>query len=222
MISFNQSRLVWLSRWRWLAFVFSWMSLPLYAGNLSLQTLHEVEVQYGQVGLQRLARWEQLVWDIRYHSEMDQLSEVNEFFNHLRFRRDWDHWQQEDYWATPIETLASNGGDCEDFAIAKYFTLRQLGIPARTLRITYVKALTLNEPHMVLTYYPESGEPLVLDILVPELLPASARTDLLPVYSFNADGLWQSKNRNEELLLGSADEIAMWRSLKRRLGAEAL
>ena len=75
---------------------------------------------------------------------------------------------------------------------------------------------------MVLTYYPDNGEPLVLDILVPELLPASARTDLLPVYSFNADGLWQSKNRNEELLLGSADEIAMWRSLKRRLGGEAL
>jgi len=199
-----------------------WLSWPLFAGNLSSEILHKVELEYGQPGLQRVARWEQLIWDIRYLATEQQLKEVNDFFNTLRFRTDQDHWQQADYWATPVETLASNGGDCEDFAIAKYFTLRQLGVPARNMRITYVKALKINEPHMVLTYYPKRGEPLVLDILVSELLPASRRTDLLPVYSFNADGLWQSKNRNEESLLGSADEIAMWRNLKQRLGMDTL
>ncbi|MGB3623125.1 MAG: transglutaminase-like cysteine peptidase [Ketobacter sp.] len=199
-----------------------WLSLPLFAGNLSSEILHKVELEYGQPGLQRVARWERLIWDIRYHATEQQLKEVNDFFNVLRFRTDQDHWQQADYWATPVETLASNGGDCEDFAIAKYFTLRQLGVPARNMRITYVKALKINEPHMVLTYYPKQGEPLVLDILVSELLPASRRTDLLPVYSFNADGLWESKSRNEESLLGSADEIAMWRNLKQRLGMDTL
>lgn len=192
------------------------------AGVLPLEIKGKVYDQYGQQGVERVERWEQLVWDITYHNIPDQLREVNQFFNQLKFRTDQDHWQQEDYWATPIETLASNGGDCEDFAIAKYFTLRQLGVPAKSMRITYVKALRLNEPHMVLTYYPDSGEPLVLDILVPDMLPASMRTDLEPVYSFNAEGLWKAKTRGEDTRLGDADDISMWRDLRVRLGLGSL
>lgn len=188
------------------------------AGTLPLAIKGKVHDQYGQQGVARLERWEKLVWDITYHNVADQLREVNDFFNQLQFSTDLNHWQQEDYWATPIETLASNGGDCEDFAIAKYFTLRQLGVSANQMRITYVKALRLNEPHMVLTYYPDDGEPLVLDILIPEMLPASKRTDLQPVYSFNAEGLWKAKTRGEDTRLGSADDITMWRDLRVRLG----
>lgn len=194
----------------------------LWAGVLSSVVLGHLQERYGNAGLERVNRWEALVFDIRYHSAEKQLRQVNDFFNKLRFRTDWDHWQQEDYWATPLETLATNGGDCEDFAIAKYYTLRQLGIPAERMRITYVKALSRNEPHMVLTYYPEDGEPLVLDILRHDLLPASQRQDLLPVYSFNAEGLWQSKNPGEELRLGSADDIIQWRQLKQRLGVDRM
>lgn len=192
------------------------------AGVLPLEIKGKVHDQYGQQGVDRVERWEKLVWDITYHNVPDQLREVNQFFNQLKFRTDLDHWQQEDYWATPIETLASNGGDCEDFAIAKYFTLRQLGVPAKSMRITYVKALKLNEPHMVLTYYPDSGEPLVLDILVPDMLPASKRKDLEPVYSFNAEGLWKAKTRGEDTRLGDADDISMWRDLRVRLGLGSL
>jgi predicted transglutaminase-like cysteine proteinase len=188
------------------------------AGTLPLAIKGKVHDQYGQQGVARLERWEKLVWDITYHNVADQLREVNDFFNQLQFSTDLNHWQQEDYWATPIETLASNGGDCEDFAIAKYFTLRQLGVSANQMRITYVKALRLNEPHMVLTYYPDDGEPLVLDILIPEMLPASKRTDLQPVYSFNAEGLWKAKTRGEDTRLGNADDITMWRDLRVRLG----
>ena len=61
----------------------------------------------------------------------------------MRFIDDIIHWNKVDYWATPIEFLASHGGDCEDFAIAKYFTLIQLGIPEEQLTLTYVKALRL-------------------------------------------------------------------------------
>lgn len=192
------------------------------AGALPLEIKGKVYDQYGSVGVERVERWEKLVWDNTYQNTAVQLREVNQFFNRLRFRSDRDHWQQEDYWATPIETLASNGGDCEDFAIAKYFTLRQLGVPARSMRITYVKALRLNEPHMVLTYYPDRGEPLVLDILVPEMLPASMRPDLEPVYSFNAEGLWKAKTRGEDTRLGDADDISMWRDLRVRLGMGSL
>lgn len=192
------------------------------AGVLPLEIKGKVHDQYGSLGVERVERWEKLVWDITYHNIPDQLRAVNQFFNQLKFRSDQEHWQQEDYWATPIETLASNGGDCEDFAIAKYFTLRQLGVPAKNMRITYVKALRLNEPHMVLTYYPDSGEPLVLDILVHDMLPASKRNDLEPVYSFNAEGLWKAKTRGEDLRLGDADDISMWRDLRVRLGLGSL
>ena len=193
-----------------------------WAGVLPLTVKGKVHDQFGEEGVQRLERWEKLVWDISYHHVPDQLRAVNHFFNQLQFRTDQEHWQQADYWATPVETLASNGGDCEDFAIAKYFTLRQLGVPAAQMRITYVRALKLNEPHMVLTYYPRRGEPLVLDILVPDLLPASQRTDLEPVYSFNAEGRWQAKSRGQETRLGEADDIASWRDLQLRLGLGSL
>ena len=192
------------------------------AGTLPLEIKGKVHDQFGPVGVERVERWEKLVWDITYHNTPDQLRAVNHFFNQLTFKTDLEHWQQDDYWATPIETLASNGGDCEDFAIAKYFTLRQLGVPAKSMRITYVKALRLNEPHMVLTYYPDRGEPLVLDILEQDMLPASMRPDLEPVYSFNAEGLWKAKTRGEETRLGDADDISMWRDLRVRLGLGSL
>ncbi len=177
-----------------------------------------IEDQYGVVGAQRLARWEQLIWDLRYQTDHVKVSAVNQYFNAMDFVTDQVHWQQEDYWATPLETLATNGGDCEDFAIAKYFTLRELGVEAEQLRITYVRAITIQEPHMVLTYYPASGEPLVLDILKTELLPVSKRLDLAPVYSFNGDGLWKSKPEGGETRLGSSESIALWREMQLRLG----
>jgi predicted transglutaminase-like cysteine proteinase len=75
--------------------------------------------------------------------------------------------------------------------LAKYFTLRRLGVPSDRMRITYVKALRLNQAHMVLTYYPTpAADPLVLDNIDGIIRPASQRNDLLPVYAFNAEGLF--------------------------------
>ena len=105
--------------------------------------------------------------------ERDQLTAVNRFFNQqLSFRDDSRVWQQIDYWATPVEALVKGAGDCEDYALGKYFSLRQLGVPAEKLRITYVKALTRNQAHMVLTYYPSpTADPLVLDNLISDIRP---------------------------------------------------
>ena len=189
------------------------------AGNLSLEIKDQVRDRFGTEGLARVERWEAMMWEMAFQSTADKLRRVNDFFNQLQFVSDRQHWQQEDYWATPLETLANNGGDCEDFAIAKYYSLRQLGVPVDQLRITYVKALILNQPHMVLTYYPEEGEPLVLDILEKEMLPASQRTDLVPVYNFNADGLWEARTRGQERRLGNANDINLWRDLQQRIAA---
>jgi len=127
-----------------------------------------------------------------------KLVALNEFFNRrIRSAEDIDIWGQVDYWASPLEMLEKGAGDCEDYAIAKYFSLVALGMPVQKLRLVYVRAQIGGpggavQAHMVLAYYATpNAEPLILDSLVTEVRPASRRPDLAPVFSFNSEGLWQ-------------------------------
>ena len=124
-----------------------------------------------------------------------KLDAINNFYNRqVLFRDDMEIWGQVDYWASPLETLAQGQGDCEDYAIGKYFSLVALGMATAKLRLVYVRAQVAGavQAHMVLAYYrAPNAEPLILDNLVGELRPASQRPDLVPVFSFNSDGLWQ-------------------------------
>lgn len=126
------------------------------------------------------------------------LAEVNEFFNRrIVFTDDAAAWGQNDYWASPLETLEKGQGDCEDYAIAKYFSLLAAGVPVARLRLVYVRASIggpggISQAHMVLAWYAQPlAEPLILDNLIGEVRPASKRPDLTPVFSFNSEGLWQ-------------------------------
>ncbi|MEJ2059483.1 MAG: transglutaminase-like cysteine peptidase [Gammaproteobacteria bacterium] len=187
------------------------------------QLLSRVEKQYGEYAKRRVARWGEILRTDRQQPESRKLVIVNNFFNQLPFLPDQRHWGQTDYWATPLEFLETDGGDCEDFALAKYFTLRELGVPAERLRLTYVKSLTLDQAHMVVTYYKRPGaEPLVLDNLDGQIKRASLRPDLLPVYSFNGEGLWLAKQRGLGRFVGSANRLSLWQGLKRRMRAEGL
>jgi predicted transglutaminase-like cysteine proteinase len=153
---------------------------------------------------------------------MEKLESVNSFFNKLEYVDDRYHWGKEDYWATPREMLLSNGGDCEDFAAAKYFTLRHLDVADVKMRLTYVKVLKLKEPHMILSYYAEpTAEPLILDSLVEPILAASKRPDLIPIYSFNGDGYWLTRKQSSERL-GQADRLSLWQELLQRFNQEAI
>jgi predicted transglutaminase-like cysteine proteinase len=158
------------------------------------QILQTAEKRYGPLGPARgrIEAWSQLLQSELNQPEREQLNAVNRFFNQqLNFQDDMRIWRQTDYWATPVESLIKAAGDCEDYALAKYFSLRHLGIPSEKLRITYVKALNQNQAHMVLTFYSSpTADPLVLDNLIGEIRPASQRKDLLPVYAFNAEGLY--------------------------------
>jgi predicted transglutaminase-like cysteine proteinase len=150
-------------------------------------------------------------------AELDLLAEVNRVLNRVQFVEDAAHWGQNDYWATPAEAVASNGADCEDFSIAKYFLLKELGVPAARLRMTYVKSLKLNQAHMVLAYYARpDAEPLVLDNLEDSVRPASQRVDLVPVYSFNDEELWIERRGRS----GSPQQIRNWSLLLERLDRE--
>jgi predicted transglutaminase-like cysteine proteinase len=180
--------------------------------------LKRVEAQYGADARLRVEAWDRLVADNRGLSVEKQLDSVNYFFNEVRFISDLEHWGTKDYWSTPVELLSSDGGDCEDFSVAKYFTLRELGVPDEHLRLTYVKAVKLDQAHMVLTYYATpASEPLVLDNIVSEIRPASRRKDLIPVYSFNGDGLWLAKARGQGQKVGKAERLSRWNDLTRRM-----
>jgi predicted transglutaminase-like cysteine proteinase len=131
-------------------------------------------------------------------NEADQVAAVNSFYNHrVVFREDAENWGQNDYWASPLESLNRGTGDCEDYAISKYATLVAMGVTHSKLRLVYVRALVggaggVAMPHMVLAYYPTPGaDPLILDNLIHDVRSASLRPDLAPVFSFNAEGLWQ-------------------------------
>ncbi len=154
----------------------------------------------------------------------ERLRLVNQFYNRrIEFREDIDVWGQADYWASPLEMLDKGRGDCEDFAIGKYFGLLATGMPVAKLRLVYVRAQLPGggapQAHMVLAYYAQPGaEPLILDNLTPDVRTASRRPDLVPVYSFNSEGLWQGAGDQ-----GAGDPVARlsrWRDVLQKARAE--
>jgi predicted transglutaminase-like cysteine proteinase len=201
-------------------------NIAISGGDFSLdrEVLQKAEKKYGKEAHNRLLAWEELIRQDRNSTDQDKLKKVNQFFNsRIRFASDIDVWGVQDYWATPIEFICKNAGDCEDFAIAKYFTLKAMGIPDEKLKITYVKAIQHNMHHMVLTYYSDpEAEPLVLDNLVDSVSPASKRTDLVPIFSFNGSGLWMAKQRGQGKMAGSANRIKLWQDLLHKMSANSL
>ncbi len=185
---------------------------------LDEKVLSYVEKKYGLPARYRLEKWDALMRIDKNTPENEKLQRVNDFFNKIRFISDQIHWKQKDYWATPVEFLSTNGGDCEDFTLAKYFTLRELGVSDKKLRLTYVKAIRLNQAHMVLSYFKTpASEPLILDNLDKEIRLASKRHDLVPVYSFNGNGLWLAKEREQGRLVGKSSRISRWTDIIKRM-----
>ena len=211
-----------------LTFLLIWwlpFSVPLLAELLiSEALLQRIENEYDSEARQRVEAWQILMQENKDLSEREKLAVVNDFFNsNVLFVDDIFLWNKEDYWATPIEMLSLGAGDCEDYSIAKYFTLKQLGVDEDKLRITYVKAIDLNQAHMVLTYFENKRAiPLVLDNLINEIQPASRRQDLTPVYSFNGTGLWLAKSRGEGQRVGDASRLSLWEDLAARMRAETV
>jgi predicted transglutaminase-like cysteine proteinase len=198
---------------------------PCAGGEFTLpaESLNSIRDEYGTEALARIADWQRMIVSSDSLDEMQKLRETNAFFNRIRFVSDIDHWNREDYWATPVQMLASGGGDCEDFSIAKYFTLRQMGVPAERMRLTYVKALELDQAHMVLTYYSTpDADPLVLDNLVNDIRTSSSRSDLQPVYSFNGNGLWLVKARGMDQHVGNPERLSRWKEVIARISDEQL
>ena len=175
-----------------------------------------------------LDRWRQSNAAARDLREAEKLQRINDFINrHIAFEDDRSVWEQSDYWATPLETLGMGRGDCEDFAIIKYVSLRHAGIASDKLRLIYVKATleTADGPirvaHMVLAYYATpSAEPLLLDNLDATIRPASKRPDLKPVFSFNSAGIFAGVSGKDKATGGGLGRLSRWEDVLRRIAAE--
>ena len=187
--------------------------------RLEKQVLDQAEQKYGKEARGRLSSWEGLLQNDRSTTDRQKLRQVNSFFNKMIvFVNDIDQYGVKDHWATPIEFVCRGAGDCEDYAIAKYFSLKILGVDDDKLRITYVKALQYNMTHMVMAYYSKPGaEPLILDNLIDEIRPASERKDLLPIFTFNGTGLWLAHERGQGKLAGKSSRLTAWTELQQRM-----
>lgn len=204
-------------------------SVSLAAAGVDIdRMLQQAGQRYGEAGTASVMAWRDLLAKGAGQSDAAKLRQVNDFFNRrIRFGEDIDIWGKQDFWATPLDTLGRAQGDCEDFAIAKYATLKLLGIPAEKLRLTYVKARiggpqsTLVQAHMVLSYYPApDDEPMVLDNLISDIRPASRRTDLTTIFGFNAEGLWVGGAAPRAT--SAPQRLSKWQSVLARMQEEGI
>jgi predicted transglutaminase-like cysteine proteinase len=211
----------------WLLPVFAVSAVAAYDFD-RLQQLLVARFGAGQVPL--LQEWRRVLADAAGPklNERQKLTRINDFFNRrVEFLEDQVIWAQSDYWATPLETIGQGRADCEDYAIIKYFSLKDAGVSQEKLRLVYVKA-RIDGPggphlqaHMVLAYYPTpDAEPLVLDNLVPEIRTASQRKDLHPVFSFNSEAIWSGVAGNATKGRGGTGQLSRWQDLLNRARSE--
>ncbi|MDH5785377.1 MAG: transglutaminase-like cysteine peptidase [Chromatiales bacterium] len=164
-----------------------------YIPFIDKESLDRLEASHGRSARYRGEALNRLIENYRGSDVTTKLIEVNRFFNQFSYLEDAILWGENDYWQTPVEFLGKNSGDCEDYVIAKYFTLIEMGVDEKQLYLTYVKAVKENAAHMVLSYYETPGSvPLILDNYNKKILEATIRKDLMPVYSFNGSSLFLS------------------------------
>ncbi len=132
--------------------------------------------------------WQALLKSELGHPRFEQIQAVNQFLNQWQYKTDEQNYGQRDYWATPLEFL-SRSGDCEDYAIAKYVSLRQLGFGAEDVRLVVLRDVVRDLPHAVLAVYLDR-QVYILDNLTTAVLPQERVSQYVPYYSVNETTRW--------------------------------
>lgn len=211
--------------WRQFVLLAFLISLIVSAEIDSNKMQQVMQARYGNDGIVLLDAWNRILNSASSAAPEEKLLQVNQFFNrNVRYTEDIVLWKKSDYWATPLEVMGMRAGDCEDYTIAKYLSLLQLGIANEQLRLIYVKAQIggpqskIFQAHMVLGYYPTPDAiPLILDSLINTIEPATNRPDLRPVFSFNSEGLWVG---NQATQADPTARLSRWRDLLARVNEE--
>ncbi len=132
--------------------------------------------------------WRALMNQLRGQDAMRQLQQVNAFMNRMPYVEDIANYGMVDYWATPLEFLRRDG-DCEDYAIAKYIALRELGFPQSDMRILVLNDLNLRVPHAILIVY-LNGRAYVLDNQIQQVVTTDVIRHYQPIFSINEEAWW--------------------------------
>jgi len=183
--------------------------------SFSYDFYNQLTLEYGDNATARAKRWQSQLKSLELASEWDKINNINNFFNReIIYKTDIELWQKQDYWASPAETIGQGMGDCEDYVIAKFFSLIALGVPEQKLRLMYVRHLKVNQPHMVLLYTKnKTAKTVVLDNFNPKILPTNLRQDLKPIYSFNGQGLWTAKAKGRGKKVTNSRGVSAWTTL---------
>lgn len=145
----------------------------------------------GDTAACNIVKWHQMLAGLKGRSKREQVDLVQAYFNKVPYIEDNVNWGKRDYWATPQEFL-SRSGDCEDYAIAKYFSLRKLGFSEHSLRINIVQDMNLGGiMHSVLVVNLE-GEELILDNQITQVRPVQKILHYKPVYAINEIAWWRT------------------------------
>ncbi len=176
--------------------------------------LNKIFLKYKIYAKKRFVYLQKTLDSLKNADDLEKLNTINTFFNKVKYSSDMKTYNKKDYWATPWEFLGKDKGDCEDYAISKYFALVYLDINPEKLFFTYVRSTEFNAPHMVLTYFktPRS-EPLILDNNNYKIFPASKRKDLIPIYNFNGELLYKASARGTGKKIKSHKSHKKWDEL---------
>ncbi|MEX1147006.1 MAG: transglutaminase-like cysteine peptidase [Sphingomonadales bacterium] len=136
----------------------------------------------------RRDQWTALLADVAGAEPTDQIRAINTFMNDAEYITDLRNWGDADYWATVREFLQKDG-DCEDYAIAKYYSLKALGFDPETMRVVVVQDTNLDAPHAVLAI-DFGGETLILDNQITDVVSAASIIHYRPIYSINETAWW--------------------------------
>lgn len=152
--------------------------LDRFKGNL-MTSLDQKPVQ----------EWLYFIESLKGQSKQAQIEAVNQYMNQFKFVSDADNYGTNDYWATPMEFMAK-GGDCEDYAIAKYVSLRALGFSKSELRLVIVQDRVMRAPHAMVAAF-NNGKANIMDNQNPAVLDSAQITRYVPVYSISQVAWWR-------------------------------
>ena len=154
----------------------------------SLQALATCEHDKTLCESKEIERWTGLVTDLKAQNRLRQMITVNRWFNRLPYKYDEYAYNTQDYWADTVELLQKRG-DCEDFALSKYYTLRRLGFSPDELKITVVYDNEKYSNHAVLMVY-TGGSRYMLDSNSDDMGPSPMEYRYKTLYSFNETSAW--------------------------------
>ena len=156
------------------------------------KNLLKIEKKYSKIAKNRVLDYQQHLKRFKTLPKSKQLNSVNFYLNQLISQYDSVSQKCEDYWKTPVEFLVSGSGDCEDYAIIKYYTLVKLGFDKRKLFLTVVVDKYSKTYHMVLSYFDKKNfPPLILDNLSFKILRLDKRDDLEVKKLLNEYGVYK-------------------------------